>query len=581
MSIQTTTYLYTGAGYAKVALWLAALKKYAAAHKFVSIAIALAIVGAGWWAYSSATAASAETRYVIGAVAKGTIVSSVSATGQVSALNQIEIPSKVSGEVVSVKVAAGQTVKAGALIVQIDAGDAAYALESARISYDKLVTVDPSDLRDAESAAVQAKEDLEEAYVSARASLTSASTDMSDVLSGLDALFSSNGYLKPNQFGLSAISKDYIDRAESSYYDAAKLLKDLIKKYRTVSAQTGEKEIETMIGGSYDTAVVVAQAAKYSQDAVVYLRDLEDTDSLAANDAYASAVDLVATANAVVSSLYSAKSAVTTGKRELVNAQNDLVDLKDGPDSLSLRSEQLSLRQKQDALADYYIRAPFDGTIAALEVKKGSTAGNGDAVAILITKQKIAELSLNEVDAAKIKVGNKVTLTFDAIEALTLTGTVAQIDTLGTVSQGVVSYTVKIGFDSQDERIKPGMTVNAAIITDARQDVLMVPSSAVRTQGGTNFVQIFDPPVPETGGTQGVVPERPPQQVPVEVGISDDVNTEIVSGLVEGEQVAVRTVSGAAQTTAQSAPSLFGGGGLRTGAGGVRTGGGGGVEFGH
>ena len=70
---------------------------------------------------------------------------------------------------------------------------------------------------------------------------------------------------------------------------------------------------------------------------------------------------------------------------------------------------------------------------------------------------------MNEVDAAKISVGNKTTLTFDATEDLTLTGKVAQIDTIGTVEQGVVSYKVKIAFDTQDERIKPGMTANASI----------------------------------------------------------------------------------------------------------------------
>jgi hypothetical protein len=158
-----------------------------------------------------------------------------------------------------------------------------------------------------------------------------------------------------------------------------------------------------------------------------------------------------------------------------------------------------------------------------------------------------------------------------------LTGEVAAIDTIGTVTQGVVSYALKVVFDSQDERIKSVMSANAAIQTDTKQDVLVVPSSAVKTQNGASYVQVFDSPLQQTGSTQGVVSTVPPRQVEVVIGIADDTNVEIASGLEEGQQVVTRTVSsGTAQATAQSAPSLFGGG-VRAGGGG----GGGGVELGH
>jgi HlyD family secretion protein len=73
--------------------------------------------------------------------------------------------------------------------------------------------------------------------------------------------------------------------------------------------------------------------------------------------------------------------------------------------------------------------------------------------------------------------GQKVTMTFDAIPDLTMTGTVAEIDTLGTVTQGVVSYTVKIAFDTDNTDVKPGMTVSAMIITNTKIDVCKVPLS--------------------------------------------------------------------------------------------------------
>jgi multidrug efflux pump subunit AcrA (membrane-fusion protein) len=93
------------------------------------------------------------------------------------------------------------------------------------------------------------------------------------------------------------------------------------------------------------------------------------------------------------------------------------------------------------------------------------------------------------------------------------------------------------------------MTVNASIQTDIAQDVLVVPSSAVKTQNGASYVQMFEPALEETGGSQGAASKTPPTQVEVQTGISDDTNIEITSGLTEGQQIVVRTSSGTAAAT--------------------------------
>ncbi|MFZ2555612.1 MAG: efflux RND transporter periplasmic adaptor subunit [Minisyncoccia bacterium] len=530
-------------------LGLSSAKTFIFTHKIISLIVVAVLLGGGYWAYTSYASTDGETRYVLGTVERGTLVASVSASGQVSASNQVDITSSVSGDVISVPVKAGQKVTAGTLIAQLDPGDAAYDLETARLSYDKLVNVDATDLRDAQNAVKDAEEDVADAYTNARATLTDASTDMTDTAVDLDDLRS--GYLGTNTSGLGKAAREYIERASDAYWDAENAVQKLALKYRTLSSKTTQSEIDSMMSEANETSILLAQAAKYTLDAVVYLRDSDSNESVA-TAAYTSAMEAVTAANAIVSDVSSAKSSLTTSKRALETAQNDLEDLQNGPDELDLRSEQLSLRQKQDALADYSIRAPFDGTIATLDVQKGDMLSNNGAVATLITDQKIAELSLNEVDAAKIKVGDRATLTFDAIEDLSLTGAVAEIDSIGTVEQGVVSYTVKIGFDSQDDRIKPGMTVNAAIQTDTKQDVLIVPSSAVKTQNGVSYVQVFNPALPETGGTQGVTSDSAPQQIEVETGISDDTSIEIISGLDEGQQIVIRTISGTTNTTTTS-----------------------------
>jgi multidrug efflux pump subunit AcrA (membrane-fusion protein) len=233
-----------------------------------------------------------------------------------------------------------------------------------------------------------------------------------------------------------------------------------------------------------------------------------------------------------------------------------------------------------------------------VNVQTNDNASSGTAVATLITNETYAELSLNEVDAAKVKAGQKVSLTFDAVDGLTIPGTVAEIDSVGTVSSGVVTYDVKISFDKQDARVKPGMTVNATITTDSADNVLIVPASAVTTTGGRSFVQVVTEGAASTTANSGArfgsaeqgfasstdrfrnasttsgtsmlpaagfaktairATETVPAssvtvtRVPVTVGLSSDTETEITNGLSEGDAIVVRTTSGTTAVTTTNA----------------------------
>jgi len=222
------------------------------------------------------------------------------------------------------------------------------------------------------------------------------------------------------------------------------------------------------------------------------------------------------------------------------------------------------LQQRRNAVADaranlanYTIRAPFDGVLAKVSVQKGDSVSAGTAAATMITNQQTVEISLNEVDLSKVKVGQKVNLTFDAVADLNITGAVADIDAIGTVSQGVVTYNVKISLDTQDERVKPGMSVSASIITDIKQDVLMVQSSAIKGSGEDQYVEMPNTAVDASQLNQnsGIMLDGVKRQV-VTIGISNDTQTEIVSGLNENDQYISRTISSAKTTTQQGSSIL-------------------------
>ena len=241
---------------------------------------------------------------------------------------------------------------------------------------------------------------------------------------------------------------------------------------------------------------------------------------------------------------------------------------------IAVEQARNSLNDAKENLEDYYIRAPFDGIITNLSVESGDSISRSDILASVITKDSHAVITLNEVDATNVKEGDTATLTFDALTDISISGKVTKIDTLGTVSQGVVSYGAEISFDSQNEMLKPGMSVSAEILVESKSDILLVPSSAVKTQKGETYVLVLNTSSKKRQGASGgqerfdtLIPERKV----VEVGITDNVYTEIVSGLFLGENVVTETVSGENSETYSGGgvgsslriPGLGGGGGPR------------------
>jgi macrolide-specific efflux system membrane fusion protein len=219
-------------------------------------------------------------------------------------------------------------------------------------------------------------------------------------------------------------------------------------------------------------------------------------------------------------------------------------------------NDKAALQSAQNTYDESFITAPFSGTVAAVDVSVGDVADTNTVIATIITPQQIAKISLNEVDAAQVKIGDVAKLTFSALPGVTATGTVAQIDTIGTVVQGVVSYNAKIVFSAADQGVKSGMSVSATIATGNDTDVLLVPNSAVLSVGSKSTVQVLDGASGAKNG-ETVTLTTAPQSVTVQTGDSDSSSTVITSGLTEGELIVTHTVTGATKT---SSGGLFGGG---------------------
>jgi multidrug efflux pump subunit AcrA (membrane-fusion protein) len=203
----------------------------------------------------------------------------------------------------------------------------------------------------------------------------------------------------------------------------------------------------------------------------------------------------------------------------------------------------------------------------------GSSGSSSAFMQITNTGSLTVKAGFAETDATKLAVGQPATVTFNALPNVQAAGVVTEVDTNSTLVSNVVTYYALVTLNSVPPTVKPGMTASVTVIIAKRDDVLNVPSAAVRGSGNTGTVTILNGKQ-QTTATVGV-------------GLRGDTTTEITQGVTQGQTLVLpnATVSGAASQLGSGTGRFnFGGGGL--GGGGLgggfggRGGGGGGTRGG-
>lgn len=222
-----------------------------------------------------------------------------------------------------------------------------------------------------------------------------------------------------------------------------------------------------------------------------------------------------------------------------------------------------SLRQAETNLRYATIRSPVDGIIVSRNVDVGQTVAASFQTPTLftiaqdLTKMEI-DTSVDEADISRLRVGQPADFTVDAYPDRQFRGTVTQIRNAPVVTQNVVTYVVVIGVDNREMLLKPGMTANVSIQTMKKDDVLKIPSAALRfkPRAGTDEQAAkrggSDKGAAEKGGgsksarrKSGQVvyilnSEGRPAPVPVKTGIAGDRFMELVEGnLKEHDEVVI------------------------------------------
>ena len=214
-----------------------------------------------------------------------------------------------------------------------------------------------------------------------------------------------------------------------------------------------------------------------------------------------------------------------------------------------VRRAELAVRQAELTLDGAVLKAPFDGVVAAVEVSEGESVG-ANAAAITLVDPRAVQIAatVDESDVARLSPGQPVQVVVDALGGQTLQGRVAAVSPLGASQQGVTTYGVTVELEPGDVRLPAGMNVTLTVIVDRKDDVLLVPSRAVRRQGQQQMVLLMVNGKPELR--------------PVRTGLSNDQFVEIVEGVQEGDVLAIPATSGDARAAAFGASTVMVPGGV-------------------
>lgn len=581
------------------------LHKKTSEHKIISSMIIISIISLGYY-YSKQTTTSVTYQYTT--VKRGSITSLVSGTGQVISNSQVDLKPKVNANVIGVYVRAGDRVKIGQTLFRLDATDAykqvrdaKTSLESANIALEKLKnpkTIDIMSINNSIKQEEDAKkaQDLkvDTAYKNLLSSNLQATSEVSYTTETAPTLTGS--YLKNKEGQIKII----VYQGGTSGYS-----------FSLSGIADGSGQVNTTVAQPLgDTGLYIKWNSSNPQtNWIIDIPNKQSTSYSSNYDAWQNAITNRDAANA-------------SSDRTIESLKQKLADLTPADDNLDIRSAKLTVEQRTNTLLDaqqnlsnYIITAPFDGVMASVSVDIGASAvmassNSSAALGTIVTDKKLAQVILNEADIIKVHLGQKAKMTFDAIEGLEVDGNIVEINTLGTITSGVVTYKAKLAFNTDDPRILPNMSVSVDIITDSKDNVLYVPNQAVkhdtngyyveknsnstmlnnasssfsyRSSTSTNFASSSRRKIgngsstysrsstvnntTSTTSSETVTITR----IPVTIGTQNDTQTEITSGLREGERIILKTITTTSKTTvAPSVTSLLRpqGGATRTTTGG-------------
>ncbi|MCD8202267.1 MAG: efflux RND transporter periplasmic adaptor subunit [Prevotella sp.] len=233
----------------------------------------------------------------------------------------------------------------------------------------------------------------------------------------------------------------------------------------------------------------------------------------------------------------------TLYEKGLVSADDfELAQLSYSQAQDAVKQQEESVQKAQTNLGYAIITSPIDGVVLSKEVEEGQTvAASFETPTLFTIAQDLTDMQViadvDEADIGDVKEGNRVTFTVDAFPDDKFSGTVTQVRQEATTTNNVVTYEVVISAPNQDLKLKPGLTANVTIYTHEEQNVLSVPNKALRFTPTQELIKKAK--IKDCNGSKKVwtFSNNVFEAHAVTIGITDGINTEILSGIAKGTKV--------------------------------------------
>jgi len=480
-------------------------------HKIWSIIIALIIILILWLIIKNS---SENIIYTEIPVTRGSLSEIVSATGNVKPLADVDLAFELGGKVQNLNVAVGDKVYAGENLASVSNADLIANLDQAKANLKKM-TASFGDNAD-------------------KTTLDFVQTETSLVNTLKDSFTKADDSVRNKMFSLFNDPAKY--RAKLSFNPDIFLQEDIEK---------GKDEATYLLDDWYNSLSKLNSSSNfeiYYNDAkanLIYIKNLLDkcaeaVNSLSPENGVTTQTQIdtwklnISTArtniNAVIDTLTTSFNQYKAASLGVTISKNSTL-----AEEASIEQAQAGVASAEASLAKSIIRSPIDGVVTSVDVKMGEIVPSSrNIISIISYGDYEVESFIPEADIAKVKLGNIASTTLDAYGSnVNFETTVIKIDPAATVIDGVPTYKVTLKFTSQDGRVKSGMTANLDILTGQKNDILILPNRVITTQLDGKYVSVRDP------NDQSELLQKK-----IVTGLrGSDGNTEIVSGLNEGDKV--------------------------------------------
>jgi RND family efflux transporter MFP subunit len=187
-----------------------------------------------------------------------------------------------------------------------------------------------------------------------------------------------------------------------------------------------------------------------------------------------------------------------------------------------------SLQDARDALRNAAIQAPRDGILMEVLIRSGDLLNRSQPVFVLYARDDLQVIAnVDELDLVNVSIGAPARLRLDSYPAEEIPGTVVSTAPMAREQGGATVFATTLSLDIPENiDIRPGMNADVTIVTEARENVLLIPQEAIRSVGERAYVQVL------TNGDQ--------QEREVILGYRSGGQVEVVSGISEGDRIVVR-----------------------------------------